>query len=53
MTDKAGCDAMKWTINLTNGVYTDSAGRIRGMFNESLADEAGLSRVLPSQEYFE
>lgn len=53
MTDEAGCASMNWSINTTLGTCYDDNNVLRGMFNETLAKENKIKRILPSQEYFE
>lgn len=53
MTDEAGCASMNWSINTTLGTCYDDNNVLRGMFNETLAKENDIKRILPSQEYFD
>ena len=51
--NKTACEVRNWTVNDADGVCYSNDSRVRGMWNETLAFEKGIKRILPSQEYFE
>jgi hypothetical protein len=50
--NEVGCEQKNWTAS-DDGVCYSNDSRVKGMWNETLAYEKGIKRILPSQEFFE
>lgn len=52
--NKGDCEVKNWTASDNGVCYSnDSNDTVKGMWNETLAYEKGIKRILPSQEFFE
>jgi hypothetical protein len=50
--NKTGCAVWNWTASDDGACYSNDS-KVRGMWNETLAYENKIKRILPSQEFFE
>ena len=50
--NEVGCEQKNWTAS-DDGVCYSNDSRVKGMWNETLAYEKGIKRILPSQEFFD